>query len=41
MRDGSNVAAQSGNDFLMPSTEFLHFGALAIEGRYDFFVIVR
>jgi hypothetical protein len=39
--DQSIVAARPGDDFVMPPSEFVRFGALAIEGRDGFFVLVR
>ena len=38
LRDQSNVAAQPGEDFVMPPREFVRFRALAIEGRNGLFV---
>jgi hypothetical protein len=41
LRDQSIVAAQPGNDLVMPPREFVRYRALAIEGCDGFFVFAR
>ena len=40
-RDQSILAAQSGDDFVMPAIEFVRFGALTVERGNRFFVFAR